>query len=101
MSTALPNLVIKMSLKRILLEKCPHHLKEEPHFHALLDHIKHHEIGSKEHLADFLKKEIALVEKWLEENKSSSATKVKSVRDKIIHLDVLKKCFSITKEFLF
>ena len=90
-----------MSLKKILLEKIPKNLQEEPHFHALLDHTKHHNIETKEHLHDFLKNDIEIVEKWLEDNKNSSATKVKSVRDKVIHLDVLKKCFKLTGDFLF
>ncbi|MBU0457070.1 MAG: hypothetical protein ABH824_05545 [Nanoarchaeota archaeon] len=89
-----------MSLKKEVLGKVPVLLQEEPHFHALLDHIKHHNIENKEHLRDFLEKEIAIVEKWLEENKKSGVTTVKSVRDKVLHLDVLKKCFKITQEFI-
>ena len=89
-----------MSLKKVLLEKVPNGLQEEPHFHALLDHIKHHNIETKEHLHDFLKNEIGSVENWLEENKNSGTTKVKSIRDKAIHLDVLNKCFKLTGEFL-
>ncbi len=90
-----------MSLKHELLEKVPQNLKDEPHFYAVLDHIKEHQIETKEHLADFLKKEIGVIEKWLEDNKNSGATAVKSVREKIIHLDVLKKCFELTQRFLF
>lgn len=90
-----------MSLKKELLKKVPNTLKEEPHFLALLDHIKKNDIKDKTHLIRFLGQEIALVEKWLEENKRSGSTTVKTVRDKIIHLDVLKKCFKSSKEFLF
>ncbi len=89
-----------MSLKQILLEKIPKDLHEEPQFHALLDHIKLHNIETKEHLHDFLKNDIEIVGKWLEDNKNSNAIKVKSVRDKVVHLDVLKKCFKLTGEFL-
>ncbi len=89
-----------MDLKQELLKKVPSKIKEEPHFHALLDHIKHHNIESKEHLADFLQKEIALIERWMEENKRTGATAVKTVRDKSIHLSVLKKCFKLSQEFL-
>ena len=89
-----------MSLKQILLEKVPKSLQEEPHFHALLDHIKLHNIETKEHLTDFLKQEIAIVEKWVEENKNSGLAKVKSVRDKIRKLDVLRKCSVLTGSFL-
>ncbi|MFH1275644.1 MAG: hypothetical protein ABIH82_00870 [Candidatus Woesearchaeota archaeon] len=89
-----------MTLKSELLQKVPDKLKEEPHFQALLDHIKLHKIEKKEHLADFLTKEINIIENWLEGNKKSGTIAVKSVRDKIIHLDVLKKCFSLTQEFL-
>lgn len=87
-----------MSLKLELLEKVPNSLKNEPHFQALLDHIKHHNIEHKEHLADFLGKEINLVESWLEQNKSAAA---KAVRDKTIHLEVLRKCSELTQNFLF
>ena len=90
-----------MSLKKVLLEKVPLHSQEDPHFHALLDNIKEHNIESKEHLRDFLNNHIDIVEKWLENNKNSGVTKVKSIRDKAIHLDVLKKCSQITGEFLF
>ena len=90
-----------MSLKKILLEKVPNNLHQEPHFHALLDHVKLHNIETEEHLRNFLKKETDIVENWLENNKNSQATKVKSVRDKVVHLDVLKKCSELTGEFLF
>lgn len=89
------------SLKNELLKKVPKNIKEEFHFQALLDHIKQHDINTKEHLADFLQKEIALVEKWLEDHKKAGSSGVKSVRDKVIHLDVLKKCFKLSQEFLF
>lgn len=87
-------------LKRILLEKVPKTLQKEPHFQALLDHIKQHEIETKEHLADFLKQEIGITEKWVEDNKNSGLAKVKSVRDKVVKLDVLRKCFELTESFL-
>ncbi|MBI2112599.1 hypothetical protein HYT52_03635 [Candidatus Woesearchaeota archaeon] len=91
----------KNSLRDELLHKVPSKLKEEPHLQALLDHIKHHNINTKEHLADFLQKEIALIEKWLDDNKKAGSLGVKSVRDKVIHLDVLRKCFKLSQEFLF
>ena len=87
-------------LKQILIEKVPRSLQEEPHFHALLDHIKQHNIGTKEHLTDFLKQETDIVEKWVEDNKNSGLAKVKSVRDKVRQLDVLKKCSELAGEFL-
>jgi len=90
-----------MSLKQELLNKVPLHLKDEPHFHALLDHIKQQDIETKEHLAKFLEQQTGVVEKWLEENKNSGATAVKSVREKIVQLDVLQKCHELTQEFLF
>ena len=43
-----------------------------------------------EHLLDYLKKEIEVVGNLLQESKG--ATAVKSLRDKTIHLEVLKKC---------
>lgn len=90
-----------MSLKQDLLKKVPLHLKDEPDFLALLDHIKKRNIETKEHLTKFLKDEIEIVEKWLEENKNKGATTVKTVRDRAIKLDVLKKCANLTQEFLF
>jgi len=90
-----------MSLKKVLLEKVPSNLQEEAHFHALLDQIKHYNIEDKVELQDFLQKEINTVGNWVEENKNSSNIKVKSVREKIIHLDLLNKCSELTEEFLF
>lgn len=90
-----------MPLKTALLKKVPAHLKEEPHFPALLDFIKRNKIETKEHLAGFLKEEIRRGEEWLKENKNKGATAVKTIRDKAIELDVLKKCAKLAQEFLF
>jgi hypothetical protein len=91
----------QMSLKRELLDKAPNSVKDEPHFNALLDHIKQHDIGSKDHLKKFLEQEIGILERWLEDNKNRSETAVKSVRDKVVQLDVLKKCHQLSENFLF
>lgn len=91
----------KMSLKKVLLEKVPLNSQEDPHFHALLDHIKHHKIETKEHLRDSLNQDIDVVGTWLKDNKNSGVTKVKSIRNKVLQLDVLKKCSKLTGEFLF
>ncbi len=90
-----------MPLKQELLKKVPQHLKEEPYFAALLDSIKENKIESKTHLAEFLHAEISRVEKWLEENKAQGATAVKTIRDKAIKLNVLRRCAKLTQEFLF
>ena len=90
-----------MSLKEELLRKVPLHLKGEPDFHALLEHIKEKEIETKEHLHDYLQKEIQIVERWMEDNKNSAAAKTKTKRDQAVRLDVLKKCFQLTENFLF
>ena len=90
-----------MSLKIELLNKIPKPLKEEPQLHALLDHIKQNNIETKEHLADYLHKEIEIVERWLNDNKNQGTKNMKTIRNKIVHLDLLKKCFNITQEFLF
>ncbi len=90
-----------MVLKQELLKVVPKEMQKEPHFLALLDHIKKHKLENKEHLRSFLKQEIKLAEKWLEENKRGGPAVVKLVRDKATHLDVLKKCHGITEEFLF
>ncbi|MEW5896765.1 MAG: hypothetical protein AB1668_03680 [Nanoarchaeota archaeon] len=88
------------ALKEHIHKRIPSHIKKEPHFRALLDHIKEQNIETAEHLKDFLEKQISLVEGWLENNKHRSETSVKSVRDKKIQLDVLKKCYNLTQEFL-
>ena len=85
-------------LKQELLEKVPSHLKETPHFVALLDHIKQKNISSKEHLVDYLGKEIVILEKWMGDNRKMSA---KALREKVVHLDLLKKTKSLALEFLF
>lgn len=90
-----------MSLKQELIKKVPAHLKEEPHFQTLLEHIKTKGIESKEHLRDFLQQEIALVETWMGENKNSAAFKTKTKRDKANHLGVLRKCLELSEKFLF
>jgi hypothetical protein len=89
-----------MTLKREIQENIPKSVQEEPHFHTLLDIIKHHNIETKEHLMKFIKQEIAIVEKWLADNKNSGSTTVKSVRENVLHLDVLKKCLKLTNEYL-
>ena len=90
-----------MSLKKELLERIPRNLNGEPHVGALLDNIKEHNIETKEHLADFLQKQTNIVEKWLEDSGTSHISATKSVREKTIHLEVLKKCAKLTEEFLF
>lgn len=89
-----------MSLKQDFLNKTPPQRQNEPHFVALLEHIKRHNIQSKGHLVDFLKKEINLLEKSLESTKHAGPTGVKSTRDKAVHLNLLKKCYQLTQEFL-
>ena len=89
-----------MSLKKEFLDKIPRNLNGEPHVDALLDNIKEHNIETKEHLVDFLQKQTDLVEKWLEDNGTSHLSATKSVREKTIHLEVLKKCSKLTEEFL-
>lgn len=90
-----------MAVKQELLKLVPRDMQKEPHFLALLDHIKKQNLESKEHLRSFLKQEIKLAERWLDENKYGGPAIVKSVRDKATHLDVLKKCYALTEEFLF
>jgi hypothetical protein len=87
-----------MHLKKTLLSKVSEKNKNEFYFQALLDHIDQNNIQNKEHLVNFLGQETALVETWLDENKASANTK--SIRDKAVHLDVLKKCSKLTGELL-
>ena len=90
-----------MSVKQELLQRVPREMQKEPHFLALLDHVKKQNVETKEHLRAFLRQEIKLAEKWLEQNKHAGPNVVKLVRDKATHLDVLKKCHTLTEEFLF
>ncbi len=87
-----------MPLKKNLLSKVSETVKNEFYFQALLDHIEQNNIENKGHLVKFLEQETALVENWLEENKANANTK--SIRDKAVHLDVLKKCSQLTEELL-
>ncbi len=89
-----------MPLKQDLLHKIPPHLHQQPHFLALCEYIKRHQIRDAEHLTNYLKQEIGLCEKWLQENKARGPTMVKSLRDKTVQLDVLKKCYGLAKEYL-
>jgi len=90
-----------MSLKKELLAAVPDNLKREPHLLALVEYIEREKIENKLHLASYLKKEISMAEQLIEQNKKSGATAVKLIRDKIVHLEVLKKCLGVTEEFLF
>ena len=89
-----------MDLKKEILEKIPDYLKEEPEFKTLLEQIKVQNIKEKEEMLDFLKREIEKIEKWLMENKKHGGTMVKNFRDKVVQLDVLKKCKKMLGEFL-
>lgn len=90
-----------MGLKEEVLGKIPDHLKKEPEFKALLEHIKEKGLEEKEELLDFLRTEIKMVEKWLEENKRKGGRVVKDFRDKAVRLGVLKKCEELVGVFLF
>lgn len=89
-----------MSLRTEILEKIPDYLKEEPECKTLLEYIKAQGIKTNEELSAYLKKEIAMVEEWLLENKKRGGTMVKSLRDKAVELGVLKKCEELAEKFL-
>lgn len=89
-----------MSLKQELLKNVPLSIQEEPYFLALLDHMKTHEINSKEHLDKFLSQEISLLEAWMEENKRRGTVSVKSIRERAVQIDMLKKCSKLSDSFL-
>lgn len=84
-------------LKKELEQKVSSKLKSQPHYLALLDYISNKEISSKAHLSSYLGQEVALVEAWIKENRLVGA---KTVREKVIHLEMLKKCQGLTQEFL-
>ena len=87
-----------MSLKRLLLDKVPSNIQQEPQFITLLGHVKEHGIDSKEHLEKFISQQIGIVSNWMRDNKSTA--NVKSVKDKATHLDMLKKFDYLTSNFL-
>ena len=87
-----------MSLKRLLLDKVPNNIQQEPQFIALLDHVKEHGIESKEHLEKFISQHINIVDSWIKDNKSTA--NVRSVRDKATHLDMLRKFDDLATNFL-
>jgi hypothetical protein len=83
-----------MSLKRLLLEKVPNNIQQEPHFITLLGHVKEHGIESKEHLEKFISQQTNIVNNWIKENKSIA--NVKAVKDKAMHLGMLKEFDTLT-----
>ena len=87
-----------MSLKRLLLDKVPNNIQQEPPFITLLDHIKEHNIESKEHLEKFISQQINIVDNWMKDNKSIAS--VKNFKDKATHLDMLKKFDNLTSSLL-
>ena len=87
-----------MSLKRLLLDKVPNNIQQEPQFITLLDHIKEHNIESKEHLEKFISQQIDIVDNWMKENKS--LVSVKTFKDKATQLDMLRKFDDLTSNFL-
>lgn len=89
-----------MSLKQLLQQKVPKPSQLEPHFKALLEHIEMKGIDTEEHLTDFLKKEVNLIEKEVTQLKKSSSTSVKLVRDRVVHLEMLRKGLGLVKDYL-
>ncbi len=89
-----------MSLKKEIVKKVPASARGEPSFQGLLDLIKEHQFETGEQLANFLEQQIALVEKWLKENKCSGVATAETIRSKAVELALLKKCIKLTKEYL-
>jgi hypothetical protein len=90
------------SLKRELIAKVPQHLHGEPHFPTILDFVKENAITDKHHLHNYLEQKVAITETWLDHNnKGSNSVTMKSVRDMVIQLEVLRKCLHLTKSYLF
>ncbi len=87
-----------MSLKRLLLDKVPNNIQQEPQFITLLSHIKVHNIENKEHLEKFISQQIDIVDNWMKENKSIAS--VKTFKDKATQLDMLRKFDDLTTNFL-
>ena len=88
----------KMSLKRLLLDKVPNNIQQEPSFITLLGHVKEHKIESKEHLEKFISQQIGIVDNWMTENKSTA--NVKTIRNKATHLEMLRKFDHLTSNYL-
>ncbi len=89
-----------MSLKQLLQQKVPRSSQLEPHFKALLEHIEMKGIDTEEHLVDFLKKEVSIIEKEVTQLKKASSTSVKSVRDRVVHLEMLRKGLGLIRDYL-
>lgn len=87
-----------MSLKRLICSKIPSNMHDSAYFAALLDHVRKNDLSSGGELSLSLLREIENTENWLEENKNVSA---KSIRTKVINLDMLRKCQKMTEDFLF
>ncbi|MBI4981032.1 hypothetical protein HZC30_05760 [Candidatus Woesearchaeota archaeon] len=90
----------KSLFKQEVQQKVPKRYHSQAHFLALLELVSQHNIESKEHLHHFLEQQAFLVEKEVGEYAKKGNLSGKIVREKVMHLEALKKCHGLAKEFL-
>lgn len=87
------------SLKEKLFRDVPLRFHTDPSFLTLVELIRVHNLESSDHLHQFLNQNVSLIEKEVEKTKTV-AFQAKTLHDQIMQLEALKKCQSLSKQFL-
>ena len=93
-------MMAQSSFKQEVQQKIPKRYHSQAHFLALLELVSQHNIESKEHLHDFLEQQAFLVDKEVGDYTKKGSISGKVAREKIMHLEALKGCHELAKEFL-
>jgi len=86
-------------LKEELFKKIPSKFYADPSFITLVELIKEHNLEEEKVLTNFLDQNVTLLERQVEKNRNS-AFHAKMLHDQIMHLEALKKCQSLARQFL-
>ncbi len=89
-----------MALKQEILVKVPVSRHQEPEVQALLDNVKKHNLQDKRDVARFLEQEIASAERWLQQNRQTTAGSVRLMKEKAVELEMLRGCQELSRQFL-
>jgi hypothetical protein len=90
---------VSKPLKEKVFREVPVRFHTDPSFITLIELIKAHNLESSDHLHQFLNQNISLLEKEVEKTKTA-AFQAKTLHDQIMQLEALKKCQSLSKQFL-
>ncbi len=88
------------SFKQEVQQKVPKRYHSQAHFLALLELVSQHNIDNKEQLHNFLEQQTFLVEKEVGGYTERGSLSGKVAREKVMHLEALKGCHELVKEFL-